>query len=158
MRSSFSFFFQAEDGIRYSSVTGVQTCALPICFASYSNTKLPRFYSRFYSPNTLGVDALSHSWEGENCWLVSPVSLITQVIEHLKLCKCVGVLVVPYWPSALFCGHALLMKIVLSVVILLASFMLLKGGEFVHGSNRNSIFGSDKFSSPVLFLRIKEAS
>src|SRR5260370_3427619 len=29
----FFFFFQAEDGIRDSSVTGVQTCALPI-FAS----------------------------------------------------------------------------------------------------------------------------
>src|SRR5260370_19432989 len=29
------FFFQAEDGIRYSSVIGVQTCALPI-FSSYS--------------------------------------------------------------------------------------------------------------------------
>src|SRR5260370_29843055 len=28
--SSFFFFFQAEDGIRDSSVTGVQTCALPI--------------------------------------------------------------------------------------------------------------------------------
>src|SRR5207237_5206479 len=27
------FFFQAEDGIRDSSVTGVQTCALPICTA-----------------------------------------------------------------------------------------------------------------------------
>src|SRR5260370_27311144 len=26
----FAFFFQAEDGIRDSSVTGVQTCALPI--------------------------------------------------------------------------------------------------------------------------------
>src|SRR5437764_13644251 len=26
-----SFFFQAEDGIRDTSVTGVQTCALPIC-------------------------------------------------------------------------------------------------------------------------------
>src|SRR5260370_2741328 len=26
------FFFQAEDGIRDSSVTGVQTCALPIFF------------------------------------------------------------------------------------------------------------------------------
>src|SRR5438046_5542723 len=26
-----SFFFQAEDGIRDWSVTGVQTCALPIC-------------------------------------------------------------------------------------------------------------------------------
>src|SRR5690606_40850375 len=27
----FSFFFQAEDGIRDFHVTGVQTCALPIC-------------------------------------------------------------------------------------------------------------------------------
>src|SRR5256885_7342068 len=28
-----SFFFQAEDGIRDYKVTGVQTCALPICRA-----------------------------------------------------------------------------------------------------------------------------
>src|SRR5207237_6013038 len=28
--AGFFFFFQAEDGIRDSSVTGVQTCALPI--------------------------------------------------------------------------------------------------------------------------------
>src|SRR6267143_5919741 len=27
------FFFQAEDGIRDGTVTGVQTCALPICNA-----------------------------------------------------------------------------------------------------------------------------
>src|SRR6266513_4581526 len=27
----FFFFFQAEDGIRARNVTGVQTCALPIC-------------------------------------------------------------------------------------------------------------------------------
>src|SRR5207253_6590904 len=30
---SFNFFFQAEDGIRDGHVTGVQTCALPICWA-----------------------------------------------------------------------------------------------------------------------------
>src|SRR3989442_11768540 len=29
--SSIFFFFQAEDGIRDADVTGVQTCALPIC-------------------------------------------------------------------------------------------------------------------------------
>src|SRR2546425_8944106 len=28
---AFVFFFQAEDGIRDKLVTGVQTCALPIC-------------------------------------------------------------------------------------------------------------------------------
>src|SRR5699024_2801118 len=31
LTSTVSFFFQAEDGIRDRNVTGVQTCALPIC-------------------------------------------------------------------------------------------------------------------------------
>src|SRR2546430_4836867 len=31
------FFFQAEDGIRDLTVTGVQTCALPICWCSSSS-------------------------------------------------------------------------------------------------------------------------
>src|SRR5256885_11266364 len=30
------FFFQAEDGIRDYKVTGVQTCALPICHIGYA--------------------------------------------------------------------------------------------------------------------------
>src|SRR2546430_13494840 len=33
-----SFFFQAEDGIRYLTVTGVQTCALPIYRCNTSAT------------------------------------------------------------------------------------------------------------------------
>src|SRR5438876_6285099 len=34
----FFFFFQAEDGIRDGRVTGVQTCALPICLNSTRRT------------------------------------------------------------------------------------------------------------------------
>src|SRR5690606_40274422 len=34
------FFFQAEDGIRDFHVTGVQTCALPIYFNTYTATEL----------------------------------------------------------------------------------------------------------------------
>src|SRR5207245_7666150 len=33
----FFFFFQAEDGIRDATVTGVQTCALPISFMAVLN-------------------------------------------------------------------------------------------------------------------------
>src|SRR5579885_3771429 len=33
------FFFQAEDGIRDRNVTGVQTCALPICPAARAGTR-----------------------------------------------------------------------------------------------------------------------
>src|SRR5207237_7543172 len=35
------FFFQAEDGIRDSSVTGVQTCALPISDVSGAIARTP---------------------------------------------------------------------------------------------------------------------
>src|SRR5260370_35894780 len=35
-RSGLFFFFQAEDGIRDSSVTGVQTCALPILATTFA--------------------------------------------------------------------------------------------------------------------------
>src|SRR5499427_7704758 len=38
----FFFFFQAEDGIRDHCVTGVQTCALPICCAVQIGTCEPR--------------------------------------------------------------------------------------------------------------------
>ena len=37
----FFFFFQAEDGIRDRDVTGVQTCALPICAGHASGTDEP---------------------------------------------------------------------------------------------------------------------
>src|SRR5256885_14102006 len=48
-----NFFFQAEDGIRDYKVTGVQTCALPICprperppFVHELSRKLPFYASR----------------------------------------------------------------------------------------------------------------
>src|SRR2546421_5308204 len=44
MSSFFFFFFQAEDGIRDLIVTGVQTCALPIC--SQRTTSSPHPPSR----------------------------------------------------------------------------------------------------------------
>src|SRR5258708_27477810 len=34
------FFFQAEDGIRDDLVTGVQTCALPICYSKFSGVNV----------------------------------------------------------------------------------------------------------------------
>src|SRR5690625_7605875 len=48
-----AFFFQAEDGIRDGHVTGVQTCALPICLADGELGKMSRqtlnvpHYARF---------------------------------------------------------------------------------------------------------------
>src|SRR6267143_4523357 len=41
------FFFQAEDGIRDGTVTGVQTCALPISFEPQSRTRSVSSASRY---------------------------------------------------------------------------------------------------------------
>src|SRR5947207_7023579 len=45
----FFFFFQAEDGIRDHGVTGVQTCALPIC-ARPGAGPLAAHWRRFVEP------------------------------------------------------------------------------------------------------------
>src|SRR5712692_11369647 len=52
----FLFFFQAEDGIRCGTVTGVQTCALPI-----SEANLPTRYGHFRMiAYTSDVDSEQH--------------------------------------------------------------------------------------------------
>src|SRR5438309_2886274 len=42
----FFFFFQAEDGIRDGTVTGVQTCALPICYVDDEHVQQGHEYRR----------------------------------------------------------------------------------------------------------------
>src|SRR5690625_6265530 len=65
----FFFFFQAEDGIRDGHVTGVQTCALPIC-GGYIGTG--------QSPNN--VDFLNDS-----DLLASPLTLDSQRSEERRV-------------------------------------------------------------------------
>lgn len=43
------------------------------CFSNYYNTKLPRFFSRFWNPNTVGIDFFIQSLKEENCLVVPPV-------------------------------------------------------------------------------------
>src|SRR5690606_39750373 len=50
----FFFFFQAEDGIRYFHVTGVQTCALPICLNGSGKSSLLKI-----------IAGLDKSYQGE---------------------------------------------------------------------------------------------
>src|SRR5690606_41880112 len=56
------FFFQAEDGIRDFHVTGVQTCALPICHLRlqtdpsnpvYNQNRFYHLYSAIHQPSLL---------------------------------------------------------------------------------------------------------
>src|SRR5438046_5569589 len=56
----FFFFFQAEDGIRDWSVTGVQTCALPISWARRRALGMP-------TASRARAAAPRAAWRGR-CW------------------------------------------------------------------------------------------
>lgn len=68
-------------------------------FANRENTKLPRFNSKFHSPDSEHVDTFSTAWNNENNLLVPPVKMIPRVLKKLFNSPTVGSLVVPLWKS-----------------------------------------------------------
>src|SRR2546430_8914163 len=64
------FFFQAEDGIRDLTVTGVQTCALPISFdlAGVNRPRLDQLAQPVRQLNLAGPIALGGRERRKNIW------------------------------------------------------------------------------------------
>src|SRR5260370_16555236 len=79
-----TFFFQAEDGIRDSSVTGVQTCALPISTIFYTTDgSTPTTASTPYSgPITLGQSATVKAMAAASGMANSTVASATYTIPQ----------------------------------------------------------------------------
>src|SRR5258708_19506717 len=78
----FFFFFQAEDGIRDDLVTGVQTCALPICLAFRGSARLWRgsgLYRGRHGPAGSSVRSEEHTSE-----LQSPDHLVCRLLLEKK--------------------------------------------------------------------------
>ena len=71
-------------------------------FASDLNAKTIKFNSKFYCPNSFGVNAFAYDWKHELNWLCPPINLIGKALSHIELCRAKGVLFVPFWPSAYF--------------------------------------------------------
>ena len=70
------------------------------CFANQSNKQIARFYSRFWCPGAEAVDAFTVDWQGENCWLLPPLHLVSRTLCHARVCCARGT--VPLWKSAPF--------------------------------------------------------
>jgi hypothetical protein len=71
-------------------------------FADSKHHKVNKFFSKFWTPGTIGVDWFAFNWKLYNSWIVPPVHLISDTIKHLELCKAHGTLVIPKWTSAQF--------------------------------------------------------
>ena len=124
------------------------------CFASCENFKVSRFYSRYFNPNSLGVDCFSLRWTGEFCWLVPPINLIPRAIKHICTSGCRAILTAPFWPSAVFWPFLVYDDGNFRDFIVDVIFVENGKDVFTHGANTMCLFGSDNFNSPVVFLLI----
>lgn len=124
-------------------------------FADIHNSKLCRYNSRFWSPNTEHVDAFSQNWSGEKNWLVPPIYLVNKVVKHIIVCRATGTLVIPKWQSAPFWTMLFEDKYVYKPYVLDVLEFSETKRIFVQGNyNKNSLFGSDKFTGTVLAVRL----
>src|SRR2546422_565150 len=82
------FFFQAEDGIRDVAVTGVQTCALPICAAARvrENTCLLEFPARLFLAQYERNSNLQHAIHQSLLRSLARTNTqLTRLISHARL-------------------------------------------------------------------------
>src|SRR5699024_11538230 len=76
-------FFQAEVGIRYRNVTGVQTCALPIWFLFCGQHQLPPVKAVAAVKESLQVAVAERQQPGAHPSLIALLTLALQI--HLAL-------------------------------------------------------------------------
>ena len=124
------------------------------CFADHANAKTKKFYSRYYCPSSSGVNAFHFTWQNDMVFLVPPVHLIPDTVRHIETYLVKGVLLVPYWPSALFYPllfHNDSLKAIFSDSIYFDESQPC----FKVGKSRRGVIGSPEFSSGVLALRLR---
>src|SRR5438034_11093389 len=81
VRQFISFFFQAEDGIRDHCVTGVQTCALPICWTAPRPSSSP---TPSFSPATRSSSPPSTKIGRASCRERVYISVIAEALKKKK--------------------------------------------------------------------------
>ena len=108
----------------------------------------------FWNPGTERVNAFSTSWENENNWLVPPIYLISNTILHLLTCRAKGTLIVPLWPSAPFWPLLFVNKFQVQPYVIDLLLFDSPSGIFTLGNYKESLLGSDSFTSSVLAVKL----
>ena len=123
-------------------------------FACHYNSKLLLFNSKFFQPGTSGVNAFSQDWAFANNWLCPPTYLTVRVVNHLKISKATGTLIVPLWRSAHFwtiiCNDGVHFSNFVHDWCILPHIPNL----FIRGKAKNCIFGNGQLKFIMLALRI----
>ena len=84
----------------FQSVNSLWEPAATDRFASFKNTKIPRFNYRFWNPGSETIDCFTPDWSHDMNLLVPPLNLVARCLGYLTECKVKGLLICPAWKSA----------------------------------------------------------
>ena len=68
-------------------------------FATYLNHKLPLYVSPIPDPQAWDIDALNIDWTGLTAYAYPPTALLHRVIQKIRQCTCLIILIAPGWPG-----------------------------------------------------------
>lgn len=69
-------------------------------FATFTNSQLPVFNSRFWDPKTAGIDALAQiDWDVHNNYVNAPFRLLPRIIQKIKETRAWATVIAPLWPG-----------------------------------------------------------
>ena len=119
------------------------------CFAHIDNTKLPKFYSRFWCPGSTAIDAFTVNWGHDVNWWVLPINLVGRVLKRAEVCKATGS-IVPAWKSAPFWPLLYPDGIHLAPFVHHWVYIPFQPSMFVRGKNGNNI--GDAFTPDTVIL------
>ena len=72
-------------------------------FASYRNSQLPTYNSRYLDPHTSGVDAFAQGdWHSHNNFVNAPFCLLTRVLDTICHHQATATIIAPYWKAQPF--------------------------------------------------------
>ena len=68
-------------------------------FATHLNHKLPLYVSPIPDSNAWDIDALNINWAGLTTYAYPSVALLHRVIQNIRQCHCLIILIAPGWPG-----------------------------------------------------------
>ena len=71
-------------------------------FATHLNHKLPLYVSPVPDPGAWDIDALNIDWMGLTAYAYPPTALLYRVIQKIRQCYCLIILIAPGWPGMLW--------------------------------------------------------
>ena len=147
-------------GLDFTSFMVLSECYGPFdidCFASKSNNKCARYFSKFQDEKAAGVNFFAQRLEREKLFLFPPVHLIIPTILHMRKWQAKGCLITPLWQSSAFwtflCADGKHFNCFVRKVYSFCPYFV--AGEYI----RNNVFkGVKKFRTLALWVDFENVS